>query len=167
MRLRSEQVAKSFMSMRKPTVLILCTGNSCRSHLAEGVLRAAAGDLLDVVSAGSKPAGYVHPLAIRVMAEIGVDISHHRSKHLNEFLAGDVETAITVCGNADQACPIFPGQVNRHHWPFDDPAHAKGTEAEQLAVFRRVRDEIRRQFEGYAAGRRDAAKAAARAEAAR
>jgi len=144
---------------RKPAVLILCTGNSCRSHLAEGILRAAAGDLLDVHSAGSKPAGYVHPLAIQVMAEIGLDISQHRSKHLNEFLAQPVETVITVCGNADQACPMFPGQVNRHHWGFDDPAHATGTEAEKLAVFRRVRDEIRRVFEAYAAGRRDQARA--------
>jgi arsenate reductase len=151
----------------KPLVLILCTGNSCRSHLAEGVLRAAAGDFLEVASAGSKPAGFVHPLAIRAMAEIGIDVSAHRSKHLSEFLARDVETVITVCGNADQACPIFPGQVNRHHWPFDDPAHAKGTEEEQFAVFRRVRDEIRRRFEAYAAGRRDQMKAAKSEEAAR
>lgn len=140
----------------KPTVLILCTGNSCRSHLAEGILRAAAGDLLDVASAGSKPAGFVHPLAIRAMDEIGIDIRRHRSKHMDEFMHGNVETVITVCGNADQACPVFPGQVHRHHWPFDDPAHAKGTEEEQMVVFRRVRDELRRVFEAYAAGRRDA-----------
>jgi arsenate reductase len=147
------------MTTDKPTVLILCTGNSCRSHLAEGILRAAAGDILTVASAGSKPAGYVHPLGIRVMQEIGIDISAHTSKHMNEFLAAKVETVITVCGNADQACPLFPGQVNRHHWPFDDPAHATGTEEEKLAVFRRVRDEIRRAFESYADGRRDALKA--------
>ena len=139
----------------KPTVLILCTGNSCRSHIAEGILRETAGDLLDVRSAGSKPAGYVHPKAIEVMKEIGIDISGHRSKHLDEFLGQEVETVITVCGNADQACPMFPGQVNRHHWGFDDPAHATGTEEEQVAVFRGVRDEIRRTFEVYAAGRRD------------
>lgn len=139
----------------KPLVLILCTGNSCRSHMAEGVLRAAAGDFLEVASAGSEPAGCVHPLAIAVMREIGVDISGHRSKHLNEFLGRPVETVITVCDNAAQACPTFPGQVNRHHWPFDDPAKATGTDAEKLAVFRRVRDEIRRVFEAYAAGRRD------------
>ena len=139
----------------KPAVLILCTGNSCRSHLAEGILRAAAGDLLEVHSAGSKPAGYVHPLAIVVMREIGIDISGHRSKHLDEFKNQPIETVITVCGNADAACPMFPGQVNRHHWGFDDPAHAEGTEEEKLAVFRRVRDEIRRVFEAYAAGRRD------------
>ena len=146
------------MREMKPTVLILCTGNSCRSHLAEGVLRAAAGELLDVQSAGSKPAGYVHPLAVQVMKEIGIDISGHRSKHLSEFLQQPVETVITVCGNADQACPMFPGQVNRYHWGFDDPAHATGTEEEKLAVFRRVRDEIGKVFEAYAAGRKDQAR---------
>jgi protein-tyrosine-phosphatase len=99
----------------KPTVLILCTGNSCRSHIAEGILRQAAGDFIDVQSAGSKPAGYVHPKAIEVMREIGIDISGHRSKHLEEFLGQNkIETVITVCGNADQACPMFPGQVNRY-----------------------------------------------------
>jgi len=142
----------------KPTVLILCTGNSCRSHLAEGFLRAAAGDILDVQSAGSKPAGYVHPFAIKVMAEVGIDISHHRSKHLNEFLNKPVHTVITVCGNADQACPTFPGQLQRHHWGFFDPAKAEGTEEEILTVFRDVRDQIRRVFDAYAAGRKDALK---------
>lgn len=142
--------------MRPPAILILCTGNSCRSHLAEGILKHALGAGFRVESAGSKPAGYVHPLAVRALAEIGIDISQHRSKHLNEFLSGEVETVITVCGNADQACPVFPGQMNRHHWPFDDPAHAAGSEEEQFAVFRRVRDEIRRVFEAYAAGRLDA-----------
>jgi arsenate reductase (thioredoxin) len=143
----------------KPTVLILCTGNSCRSHLAEGILRAAAGDRLEVQSAGSKPAGYVHPLAVKAMAEIGIDISSHRSKHMNEFLDKKVETVITVCGNADQACPMLTGQMNRHHWGFDDPAHAVGTDEEKMQVFRRVRDEIRRVFEAYAAGRLDQSKA--------
>ena len=147
------------MATEKSTVLILCTGNSCRSHLAEGVLRAAAGDVLNVASAGSKPAGYVHPLAVRAMAEIGIDISAHHSKHLGEFLDQGIETVITVCGNADQACPMFPGQLNRHHWGFDDPAHATGTEEEIMTVFRRVRDEIKRVFEAYAAGRKDEAKA--------
>jgi arsenate reductase len=138
-----------------PIVLVLCTGNSCRSHLAEGILHNVAGDRMRIVSAGSKPAGYVHPLAIKVMEEIGIDISMHRSKHLSEFLDQPVDTVITVCGNADQACPMFPGQRNRHHFPFDDPAHATGTVEEQLTVFRRVRDEIRRVFEAYAAGRID------------
>lgn len=149
----------TLMSETKPTVLILCTGNSCRSHLAEGILRAVAGDLLEVVSAGSKPAGCVHPLAIEVMREIQIDISSHTSKHMTEFLSRPVETVITVCGHADQACPIFPGQMNRHHWPFEDPAHATGTEEEKLVVFRRVRNEIRRTFTAYAEGRRDQLKA--------
>ena len=139
----------------RPTVLILCTGNSCRSHIAEGFLRSVAGDVLDVQSAGSKPAGYVHPLAIQVMNEVGIDISQHRSKHLDEFLDKPVETVITVCGNADQACPIFPGQVNRHHWAFFDPAKAEGSEEQVLAVFRQVRDEMRRVFDAYGAGRKD------------
>jgi arsenate reductase len=146
------------MTTPKPTVLILCTGNSCRSHLAEGFLRAAAGDILDVQSAGSKPAGYVHPLAIKAMHEAGIDISGHHSKHLSEFLEKKIDTVITVCDNAAQACPIFPGQLNRHHWPFVDPAHATGTDEEILKVFRDVRDEIKRIFEAYADGRRDALK---------
>lgn len=129
--------------------------------MAEGILRAAAGNLFDVVSAGSKPAGYVHPLAIRAMAEIGIDISGHRSKHMDEFLSGPIETVITVCGNADQACPMFPGQVHRYHWGFDDPAHAEGSDEEKFVMFSRVRDEIRRVFEAYAAGRRDQAAATA------
>jgi arsenate reductase len=141
--------------MSKPAVLILCTGNSCRSHLAEGILRAAAGDLVEVHSAGSKPAGYVHPKAIQVMTEIGLDISPHTSKHMNEFLTRPIRTVITVCGNADQACPMYPGQVNRHHWGFDDPAHARGTEEEILTEFRRVRDQIKLVFEAYAAGLRE------------
>ena len=136
----------------KPIVLILCTGNSCRSHMAEGFLRAAAGELVNVKSAGSNPTGHVHPLAIKVMAEAGIDISSHRSKHLKEVLDQPVHTVISICGNAAQACPIFPGQVNRHHWPFDDPAKATGNEEEILACFRRVRDEMRRVFEAYAAG---------------
>ena len=144
--------------MEKPLVLVLCTGNSCRSHLAEGILRAASGGLFNVASAGSKPSGYVHPLSIKVMQEIGIDISAHHSKHLCEFLSVPVETVVTVCGNADQACPMFPGQANRYHWGFDDPAHATGAEEEQLAVFRRVRDQIRAVFEAYAAGRNDEAR---------
>jgi arsenate reductase len=141
-----------------PTILILCTGNSCRSHLGEGFLRAALGDLANVQSAGSNPTGYVHPLAIKVMAEAGIDISGHRSKHLKEFLEQPVTTVITVCDNADRACPIFPGQLNRHHWPFFDPAKATGSEEEILKCFRTVRDEMRRVFEAYADGLRDASK---------
>ena len=136
--------------MTKPLILILCTGNSCRSHLAEGILRVAVEDAVEVASAGSHPAGYVHPVAVEVMHEIGIDISGHTSKHLNEFLERDVQTVITVCGNIDQACPMFPGQVEKHHWPFEDPAKAEGTEEEIRGVFRRVRDEIGDKFVAYA-----------------
>ena len=136
--------------MSKPLVLILCTGNSCRSHLAEGILRAAVGDAVEVASAGSDPTGHVHPLAIKVMKEIGIDITRHSSKHLDEFLGRQVNTVITVCGKADSACPVFPGQAEKHHWPFDDPARAEGSEESVRAVFRRVRDEIREKFEAYA-----------------
>ena len=142
----------------KPTILILCTGNSCRSHIGEGFLRAALGDTANVQSAGSKPAGFVHPLAIKVMTEVGIDISGHRSKPLTDFLEQPVHTVITVCGNVDQACPIFPGQLNRHHWPFYDPAKAAGNDEEVLKCFRTVRDEMRRVFEAYAAGIKDTLK---------
>ena len=133
----------------KPAILVLCTGNSCRSHMAEGFLRAAVGEAADVFSAGSKPAGYVHPLSIKVMAEAGVDLSAHTSKHMNEFLTCRIDAVITVCGNADQVCPMYPGQVARFHWGFDDPAHAQGTEEQVLAEFRRVRDEIKAKFTEY------------------
>lgn len=150
------------MSRLPPLILVLCTGNSCRSHLAEGWLRQALGSHCEVASAGSKPAGFVHPLAIQVMAEIGIDLSSHRSKHFDEFVDREVETVITVCGNAAQACPDFAGQVNRHHYPFADPAHATGSEEQQLAVFRKVRDEIVAVFSAYADGRLAEAAAGAR-----
>ncbi|MEO6845614.1 MAG: arsenate reductase ArsC, partial [Chthoniobacterales bacterium] len=112
----------------------------------------ALGDIARVESAGSKPTGYVHPKAVEVMQEIGIDISAHRSKNMSEFLDQKMDTVITVCGNADQACPMFPGQVHRYHWGFDDPAHATGSEEEILNAFRRIRDEMKRVFEAYAAG---------------
>lgn len=124
--------------------------------MAEGILRHAGGDLFEVRSAGSKPAGYVHPKAIEVMQEIGIDISGHESKSLEIFLDGSVDTVVTVCGNAQDACPIFPGEVKRYHWGFEDPAHAEGSEAQVIEVFRRVRDQIRNTFEAYAAGFREA-----------
>jgi arsenate reductase len=144
------------MSTPVPLLLILCTGNSCRSQMAEGFLRSFAGDRYEIQSAGSMPAGHVHPLAIRVMAEVGIDLSGFRSKHLDEFLTRDVHSVISVCGVADQACPMFPGRMHRHHFPFDDPAKVLGSDDEQMPVFRRVRDEIRQLFEAYAAGLADA-----------
>jgi arsenate reductase len=132
--------------------------------MAEGVVRKAVGDLINVQSAGSRPAGYVHPKAIEVMKEIGIDISSHTSKHLDQFLSRKVDTVITVCGNANEACPTFPGLVNRHHWPFDDPAQAKGTEEEIYAEFRRVRNQIELVFNAYAAGVREGVKLSAARE---
>ena len=137
------------------SVLILCTGNSCRSQMAEGFLRHLAGNMFQVHSAGSHPAGFVHPRAIEVMKEIGIDISGHTSRHLKELLGHRIDTVITVCGKADQACPTFPGQVNRYHWGFDDPAHAQGAEDQILASFRRVRDQIRLVMTAYVAGYRE------------
>ena len=120
--------------------------------MAEGILRNAASELIEVASAGSNPSGYVHPKAITVLDEIGIDISSHTSKHMNDFLDQDIHTVITVCGNADQECPTYPGQFHRHHWGFEDPAHAEGNEDEVMEVFRKVRNEIKLVFEAYAAG---------------
>lgn len=149
---KSRDAFGNMSNQLKPLVLILCTGNSCRSQMAEGILRASAGEIIRIESAGSAPTGQVHPFAIKVMNEIGIDISEHRSKHLNEFLDTRVHTVISVCGNADQACPMFPGMVRRYHWAFDDPAKVEGSENDVLPVFRRVRDEIARVFDAYAAG---------------
>ena len=127
-------------------ILFLCTGNSCRSQMAEGLLRDLAGDRFEALSAGSNPAGYVHAGAVQAMNELGIDISDLRSKSIDEFLppVGEPpDTIISVCSNAEHDCPTFPGNVERLHWPFDDPAHATGSDEEKLACFRRVRDEIR------------------------
>ncbi len=126
----------------KKRVLILCTGNSARSQMAEGLLRHDAGDRFEVASAGVAPA-QVRPEAIEVMREIGIDISHHRSKSVDEFTGQEFDYVITVCDNANEQCPIFPGKTQRIHWSFEDPASVQGDEQARLAVFRRVRDEIR------------------------
>lgn len=141
--------------MKKPKVLILCTGNSCRSHMAEGILRHYGGDLFEVSSAGAKPAGYVHPKAIEALEEIGIDISGHESKHLDQFLDCGIDIVITVCDNANESCPIFPGDIRRHHWGFEDPPKAVRAGESEMDAFRRIRDEIRKVFEAYAAGYRD------------
>ena len=122
-------------------ILVLCTGNSCRSQMAEGFFRKFGGDSLEIFSAGLEPRG-VNPWAVRVMSETGIDISGHNSKHLNEFLSRQFDYVITVCDNAADRCPTFPGDAVRLHWPFDDPAAVTGSEAEILDEFRRVRDEI-------------------------
>ena len=125
----------------KKRVLFLCTGNSCRSQMAEGVLRHFASDRFEVASAGTTPAE-VNPLAIKVMAEIGIDISSHRSKSVVEMMGDRFDYVITVCDRARGACPVFPGKALKLHWNFADPANATGTEAERLQVFRCVRNEI-------------------------
>lgn len=137
------------MDTRK-RVLILCTGNSARSQMAEALLRDVAGDKFEVASAGTI-ASFVRPQAIAVMAEIGIDISGHRSKGLDEYLATPFDFVITVCDNAAENCPVFPGTARRIHWGFDDPAEATGTDAEVLGTFRRVRDEIRTRLKQFAA----------------
>jgi arsenate reductase len=130
--------------IEKPMVLILCTGNSARSQMAEALLRKYQGDHLTVASAGTAPKPQVHPLAMRAMAEVGIDIGAQRPKDTKEFLGKlPVRHLLIVCDNANQSCPrIWPGTYSRTFMPFDDPATATGSEAEQLAVFRRVRDEI-------------------------
>ena len=128
--------------MARRKVLILCTGNSARSQMAEGLLRHDAGDRFMVESAGTRPS-QVRPEAIAVMKELGIDISEHRSKSVDEFADREFDYVLTVCDNAKESCPVFPGHANRLHRNFEDPAAAEGTETERLAVFRRVRDEIR------------------------
>jgi arsenate reductase len=125
----------------KPRVLILCTGNSARSQMAEGLLRHEGGERFEVFSAGTKPS-QVRPEAIAVMAEIGLDISGHRSKSVDEFVGQDLDFVITVCDNAKETCPVFPGAVQRLHWPFEDPAAVEGSEEVRKAAFRRTRDRI-------------------------
>jgi arsenate reductase len=128
--------------MTKKKVLFLCTGNSARSQMAEGFLRHMAGDKFEVFSAGIKPT-QINPLAIKVMAEAGVDISKHRSKSAMEFIGENFDYVITVCDNARQTCPVFPGNYEKVHWDLEDPAIAQGTEEEKLEIFRKTRDKIK------------------------
>jgi arsenate reductase len=123
-------------------VLILCTGNCVRSQMAEGLLRHLGGSAYEVHSAGSKPNGYVSPLAIEIMSEIGLDISTHRSKSVTEFEGQRFDTVITVCDSAAEHCPVFPGAPLRIHWSIWDPGAASGPREEELAAFRRVRDDL-------------------------
>src|SRR5262249_15376745 len=127
--------------MTKQRVLILCTGNSAHSQMAEGLLRALAGDKVEVFSAGTKPS-VIKPLAIRVMGEVGIDIHQQRSKHLNEFLHQPFDYVITVCDDAAEACPVFPGKAERIHWSIPDPAVVSGGEEEQITAFRQARDQL-------------------------
>jgi arsenate reductase len=133
-------------------VLILCTGNSCRSQMAEALWRQIAKGSWESFSAGSRPSGYVHPKAIEAMRESGVDISTYRSKSVSEFDGQPFDLVVTVCDNAREACPFFPGAKETLHWPFFDPAEATGSQEEQMAVFRRVRDEISATISSYLRG---------------
>lgn len=127
---------------RRKRILFVCTHNSSRSQMAEGLLRAMRGDRYDAFSAGTEPKS-VHPGSIAAMAEIGIDIRNHRAKGLSSFENETFDEVVTVCGHAQETCPVIPGPHRKRHQGFEDPAAAKGTEADVLAAFRRVRDEIR------------------------
>ncbi len=137
---------------RTSRVLILCTGNSARSQMAEGILRQIAGDRFAVSSAGVAPS-HVRSEAIEAMREAGIDISAHRSKSVDEFVEDKFDHIITVCDNANESCPVFPGNAERIHWSFDDPAAVEGTHEQRLAAFRAVRDQIRSRLETFAASK--------------
>lgn len=134
------------MSSLKPKVLFLCTGNSARSQMAEGYLRHVAGGECVALSAGVDPKG-MNPLAVAAMAEIGIDISNQRSKDVREYAGETMSYVVTVCDNAREQCPIFPGVYQALHWSLRDPAAASGSDEERLEVFREVRDELRRRIE--------------------
>lgn len=136
--------------MTKKKILILCTGNSARSQMAEGLFRHEGGDRYEVYSAGTRPS-LVRSEAIAVLAEIGIDITGHRSKSVDEFVSQPLDLVITVCDNAKESCPVFPGRTLRLHWPFEDPAHVEGTEEERKAAFRKVRDQIRKRILAFLA----------------
>lgn len=132
-------------------VLILCTGNSCRSQMAEVLWNHLGKGHWQAESAGSKPAGYVHPLAVKVVSEMDLDLSQGRSKSIDEFAGQSIDLVVTVCDSARESCPVFPGARQMLHWPFEDPAHATGSEEEQLKVFRKVRDQIHARIKSYLA----------------
>lgn len=134
----------------KKRVLILCTGNSCRSQMAEGALRHYRGQEFEVFSAGTKPST-VNPIAIKVMKEIGIDISGHRSKHVDEFKGQEMDYVITVCDDAKESCPIFPGAAKVMHWPFPDPPHGQVENEIVLGEFRKARDMIVAKFKDFKA----------------
>ena len=136
--------------MGKPAILVLCTGNSARSQMAEGLLRHDGGARFEVESAGVSPTN-VRPEAVAAMRDVGIGITNQRSKSVDEFAGQDFDYVITVCDNAREQCPVFPAGTRRVHWSFDDPAAADGDEAARLSVFRRVRDEIRARLREFVA----------------
>ncbi len=130
-------------------VLVLCTGNSCRSQMAEELWENLGAGEWQAESAGSNPSGYVHPLAIEAMKELDIDLSQNTSKHLKQFTDQQFDLVVTVCDNAKESCPVFTGATQTLHWPFDDPADATGTDEEKMKMFRRVRDEIKTKIQNY------------------
>lgn len=132
-------------------VLILCTGNSCRSQMAEELWESLGAGEWQADSAGSKPSGYVHPLAIEAMRELDIDLSENTSKSLDQFTDQDFDLVVTVCDNAKESCPVFTGATLTLHWPFDDPADATGSDEEKMHTFRRVRDEIKTKIQTFLA----------------
>ena len=133
------------MSEAPVRVLFLCTHNSARSQMAEALLRFIGGERFDVVSAGTEP-GHVHPLAIRVMDEVGIDLSAAHAKDVQQFVGQDFDYVITVCDRANESCPIFPGDPERIHWSFRDPSAVEGSDETRMAAFRKVRDELRQRL---------------------
>ena len=133
---------------KKKKVLFICTGNACRSQIAHGLLRDMAGDRFEVFSAGSHPSR-VHPMSVAVMEEVGVDISHHTSDFVDDYLDKGIDIAITVCDNANQSCPTFPGKAERIHWSIDDPFKGWNFETSQMDSFRETRREIKEKIETF------------------
>ena len=134
--------------MDKKKVIFICTGNACRSQMAEGLLRRRAGDKFEVYSAGSQPS-HLHPASVLVMNELGIDISHHKSEPVDDYLDIGIDIVITVCDNAQQSCPTFPGNVERIHWGLADPYHGWGADPQDLPPYRETRDELKKRIEGY------------------
>ena len=130
------------MVILKKGVLFLCTGNSCRSQMAEGFVKKMLSKDLNIFSAGLEPKG-IHPIAVKVMQEIGLDISRQKSKNISEIPIGEIDIVITLCGDAAERCPVFPGKVKRIHWELEDPAKAQGSKEEIIKIFQKVRDKIK------------------------
>ncbi len=137
---------------KKDKVLFLCTGNQARSQMAEGLLRARSGGSMDVISAGSRPKDSVHPLAVEALAEMEIDISAAEPKDAEQFIDEDFDYIITLCDNARDECPYFPGDAVRMHWSLSDPAEAAGTDEDRLSSFRAIRDEIARRIDDFLDG---------------
>ena len=138
--------------MDKKKVIFICTGNACRSQMAEGLLRHMAGDKFEVYSAGSHPSR-LHPASVAVMAEWGIDIARHTAEPIDDYLDAGIDIAITVCDNAQQSCPTFPGNVEQIHWGLDDPYHGWEADPQDLPPYRETRDELKKRIEGFLLGK--------------